>query len=889
MPLRLRLPALLGPLLFVAAIGCAASASAGRADVPPSSPAPVDLRCEYASDPVGIDETAPRLSWRVDTDVSGAAQSAYRVLVASSPEQLAHDEGDLWDTGRIASAQSANVVYAGRPLASRERCWWKVRVWDEQDRAGEFSRPASFEVALLADSDWSAVWMEPLPSWPGRAIHYRCPFRLPAAVRQARLYITGLGYYEAYVNGARLGRAVLAPSISATSKRVYYQTFDVTSLLRQGSNTVGATVGSGWDGRHILRAQLEVTCQDGTRVVVGTGRQFGAPYWWDAAPGGIVSDSIYGGEHYNALLEKRGWARPDYDGRNVADRGEQWSGPFIADGPSGRMKAEPLEPIEVLRELPARKVTQPRPGVYVFDFGLNHAGWCRLTVRGPKGTTVTLRYAEVLAADGTVNQDNLTATAATDRYTLAGSGDETWAPRFTYHGHRYVQVEGWPGTPAPDALVSLVVRSAVRERGEFACSDETLNRIHALVRATEESNLFGMPTDCPNRNERLGWLNDLGARSEELVYNYEAVRLLEKFVRDISDTQDDAGSITDTAPFKGGHRPADPVSVSYLLIPALLQQHYGDVRVLQRHIDGLRKWVDFLTGISKAGIVRYSHWGDWAPPISEAVPGSQQEAISAKTPGELVSTAFYFHSARLLSELAQTLGDEGMHQRYAVLASDIATAFNREFWNEAAGCYGSGNQACNAIPLYLGLVPDARRERALAALLRAVEQANYHVTTGNLATKHLLEVLSAAGQGDAAVRIATQKTYPGWGYMLEKGATTLFERWEFVTTPGMHSQNHPMLGSVDSWLYRWVAGLQLGAFRGASPHFVFRPPVLAAISHARASLPTLWGTAAIEWEATGEQMHVVVRVPWNCTATVDLPKLGPREVTAGRHEYTVPL
>jgi alpha-L-rhamnosidase len=433
------------------------------------------------------------------------------------------------------------------------------------------------------------------------------------------------------------------------------------------------------------------------------------------------------------------------------------------------------------------------------------------------------------------------------------------------------------------------VRSAVPDRGDFACSHPLLNRIHALVRWTEESNLHGIPTDCPQRNERMGWLNDLAARSEELVHNFDVTRLLEKFVADIADAQDPrSGSVSDTVPFHWGRQPADPVSVAWLLIPWLLYQHNGDTRVLAQHYDGFRGWVDHLTAQATDGIVRFSRYGDWAPPAEEAVAGSiGSGAISAKTPGELISTAYYFYAARLFAGIAGALGRADDQARYSALADRVRAAFHRTFWHEASDGYGSGNQACNSIALYLDLVPTELRARVVAALVREVARHDYHLTTGNLCTKYLLEVLSAEGHAEAAVAIATQTSYPGWGWMLANGATTLWERWEHLTGGGMNSHNHPMLGSVGAWLYRWVAGLAIAEPRGSgSAHFLMRPPFVGTVTSARAALPTPWGRAAIAWDRGGGTLRVDLEVPWNCTATVLLPDGAVHEIAAGRYEFT---
>ena len=849
-------------------------------------PTPSELRCEYCVDPIGLDVIAPRFSWRIEATQNGAAQSGYRVLVATSLSVLAYDAGDLWDSGRIDSMESVGVVYAGKALESRQLCFWKVCVWDEAGLCAGFSPPANFEMALLRAEDWQAIWLGSPGGKLGGARYFRCAFKVSAPVAKARLYATGLGYYEILLNGRKQGAAVLDPAYTDVTKRIFYTTHDAGGVLCEGENVMSAVVCPGWHGVPMLLAQLEIELLDGRRQVVTTTRVKEAPIW-TVASGPVISASVFDGETYDARREKTGWDLPGYDEKSVTERTELWTQAFALRSPGGRLQAQPLEPIEIMHEIVPVSVCAVKSEIFVFDFGQNHAGWTRLQVQGERGTAITLKYAEVLAQDGTVNQENLRTAQATDVYILRGGALESWSPRFTYHGYRYVQVEGWPGTPTTDSLISCVVRSALAVRGEFACSNALLNRIHAMVRWTEESNLHGIPTDCPQRNERMGWLNDLAARTEELVYNFETTRLLEKFATDIGDAQDSqTGALSDTVPFHWGRQPADPVSVSYLLIPWLLHTHSGSRRVLEQNFAGMQAWVDFLTSKADRGIVAYSYYGDWAPPVGEAVASSVGSgAISARTPGELISTAYYFYAVNLLGQIAGRLSRENEQRSCLALAEDIKVAFHRVFWNEERGGYGSSNQACNSIALYLGLVPAELRSRVVSSLAQDVARHDYHLTTGNLCTKYVLEVLSAEGHAEEAMRIATQVSYPSWGYMLAGGATTVWERWELMTGGGMNSHNHPMLGSVGAWLYRWIAGLALGEPRGENPVFIIRPPLLCDLTSARATLQTAWGEAAVGWKRSDRKLRVEVTVPWNCTASVRLPGGYSHEISSGRYVF----
>jgi len=847
---------------------------------------PSVLLCEQCTNPLGIDRRQPRLSWRMIGDEEHRSQTAYQILVATSAQRLAQDDGDQWNSGRIASNQSAHVAYDGLPLQSRAKYFWKVRLWDQDGNPGDYSDVSTFEMGLLEEDDWSARWI----GMPGRdgcqATYFRVAFHLTEPPIKARLYVSGLGYYETYINGQRQGDAVLEPAYTDVSQAVPYQTFDVTSVLQSGENIISSIVGAGWHTKAIYLAQLEVEAADGTRTIVTPHRDVTTPVWI-AARGPIIANSIFDGETYDARLERRGWTTMEYDPAKCDDRSQMWIQACFVKPPGGKLVAQMMEPIKVIKSLAPVSICSPRKDVHVFDFGQNHAGWCQLKAIGLKGDTITLRYAEVLNEDGTVNQDNLRGATATDVYIMKGRDEESWEPRFTYHGYRYVQVEGWPGLPSHDSLTSRVVRTALPFRGKFECGNELLNRIHRVVRWTEESNLHGLPTDCPQRDERMGWLNDLAARSEELVYNFESSRFLQKFVTDIAHAQDARnGALSDTAPFHWGGQPADPVSVCYLLIPHLLDQHYRDSSVLEAHYEGYREWVDFLTSQSAGHIVSYSHYGDWAPPENESLRYDEYVSpLAANTPGPLVSTAFYYYAATLFARFSRRLGHAENAETYAKLANQIRESFHDTFWSGDDIGYGSGNQACNSLVLYLDLVPKEKRAVVTAALVRDVEEHDHHLTTGNLCSKYLLEVLAREGHFATAFRIATQTTYPSWGFMLESGATTLWERWEYLTGGGMNSHNHPMLGSIGAWLYRWVAGLTISDSSGNTPHFEIRIPRSDLLAHASASLQTSWGEAAVAWKRVGDRLSVVVEIPWNCSGTVHL-YTSEHELQPGRHEFS---
>ncbi len=477
-----------------------------------------DLRCEYMVNPLGIDAAYPRLSWMLKGEGRNQRQEAYQIRAATTREGL-DDNGlpDLWDSGKVES-NAILVEYGGRRLGSGERCCWQVRVWDNNNaQPGPYSEPAFFEMGLLSSEDWHAGWIGFPGAWPGKALYFRHDFRLEKPIRRARLYMAGLGWSELRINGQRVNDRVLDPPQSNYSKRVLYTTDVVEDFLRQGNNTLGVICGNGWYGTPRLLLQLIIEYQDGTLGQIFTQTSWPEPWWVFSGP--IQENSVYDGELYDARLEIADWDSPDVPPSHGLVAAS-------TDGPAGKLVAASLEPIKVVESLRAKNVSQPKPGIFIFDLGQNIAGWARLRVHGPAGTRITLKFAETLHLDGTVNQENLRGARATDVYILKGQGEETWEPRFTYHGFRYIQVEGYPGEPNADHIQGRFVRSAVEVTGYFDCSNELINQIHQMVRQTEAANLHSLPTDCPQRDERMGWLNDMAARTEEAIYNFNLVRTL---------------------------------------------------------------------------------------------------------------------------------------------------------------------------------------------------------------------------------------------------------------------------------------------------------------------------------------------------------------------------
>ncbi len=840
--------------------------------------------CENAINPIGIERVEPRLSWQLVSSLRNQYQSAWQVQVASSSQLLHSGAADLWDSGKISGpvgAQSISVPYGGSPLRSRQRCYWQVRVWDSNDRPSAFCTPQHWEMGLLQPGDWEAQWVGYPAGWTGRALYFRHTFELKNKPAKARAYIAGLGYHELRFNGKKVGDHVLDPGWTDSSKRVLYVTHDVDSFVQSGTNIVGVIVGHGWHGSVILKLQIEVTYIDGSREIIATrGGHSGAPHLWYVTGGPILSNSIYDGETYDARLEQKGWDAAVTSG--MEEREEMWDTVVPLGAPGGKLVAQTNEPIRIVETLAPIAVNEARPGIYVYDAGRNLAGWALIRIQGKRGTRLTLKFAENLYEDGTVDQRALRKAAATDVYILKGEGIEEWEPRFTYHGFRYVQVEGLPGIPAPDFLRIRVIRSAVQPNGRFTCSNDLINRIQTAVVNTEASNLHSVPTDCPQRNERMGWLNDMTVRAEQALYNFRLDRFYAKWLEDIADTQAPDGTITDTAPFKWGKRPADPVSICYLLIPWLCGAHYQDLDLIRCHYAGFERWSEYLLSRADDYILSYSSWGDWAPPKGFAVQGSDGgSAIASGTPGELVSTGYLYYHAELLSRMSLFLDKRRDAARWREVADSVKIAFNRRFWNETTGGYGSNNQACNALALHLKMASPERVPRVVQNLVVDIAKQDFHLTTGNLCTKYLLEVLTENGQVDVAYRLATQTTYPSWGYMLGKGATTLWERWEHLVGASMNSHNHPMTGSVSSWFYKYLAGIQFELDETGRSQLVINPYLPTNLNWAQASYQSPQGLVESAWGRESNQLTVRIVVPVNMSATLHLPEREPGVIREG--------
>ena len=1007
--------------------------------------APTNLRIEYLSNPLGLDVMQPRLFWNVNDTRRGAVQSGYQILVSSSSDKLEKDEGDIWNSGKVESDQSAHVIYKGPKLQSRMKYYWKVRTWDNSGKVTPYSDQANWEMAILSENEWHANWIgnkiietskedenkwkwaewfwhpseiginKPVyfrkkinippkkkvvsalirmtadnkfivyfnnsklgsgnlwqkvydfdvtekvkkeniiaiqaantagdvcgllfslkisfddgsemyigankttkdwkttnktfsnwtkhefndskwekikllgdyttGSWakvddlakyiPPRPILVRKEVKIDKSITRARAYVTGLGGYVMHINGERVGDAVFTPGWTHYPKRIQYQTYDVSKMLHKGKNALGAVLGNlwwssgfGWHGsitysKGPLRffMQLVVDYEDGSSVIFITDKN------WKTHNAPIIETTLYNGEIYDAREEENGWSNVNFDD-------SKWQSVTLFEKEKGKLVVQQGPPLRVTKEIKPVKITSPSEGVYVVDMGQNFAGWAKLKVEGERGDTVQLRFAETLKPDGNVYRENLRLAKATDIYILKGEGVEEWHPSFTYHGYRYIEVTGFPGKPSLDALTGIVANSDAPYIGKFSCSNELLNKVQHNILWTQASNMYSVPTDCPQRDERLGWMGDAQTFAPTASYNMEMIGFFNKWMRDITDSQDEDGAVHDVSPVFVVKGPAAPAwGDAVFVVPWVMYKFYGDKRILEENYDAMMAWIDYMTSKSKGNLYEKSGWGDWV-------------AVE-KSPSEPIGSAYYFYGAKMVSTMAGILGKTEDEIRYKELSNKIAKAFNKKHFDQASNSYTGNIQSANLIPLKFGIVPKDREKAVASNIAENVKAKNNHLTTGFLGGSLLLPTLSNYGYNDLAFKVATQKTYPSWGYMLEKGATTIWELWNGDTEgPGMNSRNHFALGACGEWYYGYLAGIKPTPESPGFKKIIFSPMPVDSLDWAKAEIKTTYGIVASNWKKVGNTIEYNFIVPANTSALFHFPVLG-KEIRSAKESNVV--
>ncbi len=848
----------------------------------------LDLTCEYQAEPLGVQNMHPRFGWKLKQEDS--PQKSYRITVvkAENPTII------LWDSGVEKSSRSYAVEYNGTPLESKTIYCWSVSVVLQDDMVYEAT--SQFETGIFNMQEWQGEWIQQPNAKYGMAPLFRYSFQMEECT-QGRIYICGIGYYELYINGQRIGDHELDPGWTDYGKRVLYETYDVTGLLRKGMNVIGVTLGEGWYGNlhegfikligkmpewygsPKFLCNLEYHKADGRTECIAT--KGGLEGGWICCDGPIVNNNVYDGEYYDARLEKDGWTEIEF----IED--QDWKPAMTAQKPCDKLVSQMQPPIRAVSKYEPKYVAYAGKSAVVYDLGENIAGWASITVSGQAGQKVTMGFGEVLDADGLVMQENLRNAKAVDTYIMKGNGQETYQPRFTYHGFRYVQVDTDPGVLVHD-FCGYAVHSDVSSKGKFECSNVLLNNIQKAMIRTELNNLHSVPTDCPQRDERLAWLNDMTVRFEEALYNFDLMLFYEKWLDDIADAQDEeTGCIPDTAPFFFGGKAAFHISSVYVLLPWFLYQFYGDSQPLKKHYQGMKRYVEFKRSqLDAEGLIDEQYFGEWAPPMTECLLGWGENAVPNKLPKQLVTTGYLYYDYVVMEKIARLLEVEKDVVAYATEAELTKNAINKKYWNPENKSYEPNLQGCNVFPLFLDIVPEGCRPQVMEHLLKdLVEKREYHISTGNQLTKYLYEVLNQENQNDVALKVSTQTTYPSIGYMLECGATTIWERWENMKNNHMNSHDHPMLGAYTIWFYKALAGFT--AEQGMTDKTTLKPSIVEGLDYVTASYETVTGMLESSWSKKENQVLCKVSVPWNMKVNYYLPENADWESLSAQYKKEI--
>jgi alpha-L-rhamnosidase len=861
----------------------------------PSGPVNVvNLRIEYKENPIGVDIEKPRFSWILESEARGVSQTAYHILVASSQENLDKNVADVWESQKVQSDLSNQIEYQGSPLESNRKYFWKVKIWDQKGELQE-SKPAFWTTGLMHESDWKAKWIG-LDKLVGSddtisahkvlsARMVRNEFSLEKKVKSATTFISGLGLFEFYINGEKIGDQVLAPALTEYDKRTFYMTFDVTGKLAD-KNTIGVILGNGryfgprsggtertkTYGFPKVICQVEVEFEDGTKTSIVSDEN-----WKLTASGPIRKNSEYDGEYYDARMEFFGWNKTGFD-----DSG--WNNAELVEKPGAKLEAQPSEPIKITEEIAPVSVKEIKPGTFIFDMGQNMVGWVELFVKGQKGDKVTLRFSERLNADGSLYLDNIRTAEVTDTYILKGDGEEKWEPRFTYHGFQYVEMVGYPGAPALSSIKGKVIHDALDVAGSFRTSNSIINSVYKNAYWGIRGNYRSMPTDCPQRDERQGWLGDRSAECTGESYIFDISKLYNKWVTDINDTQIESGSISDVAPsYWPFYTDNTTWPGTFLFASDMLYTQYGDKKAIEANYPAMQKWVAHMSQFLNNGIMPKDMYGDWCVPPEDLrlINSSDPQRI---TRADYIGTSYFYYELKLMAKFARLLGKEEDAAGYLKTAEEMKKAFNDKFLEPTEVKYSNNTCTANILALAFDLVPDEHKAKIVDNLLQKILSENGgHVGNGIVGGQWLMRSLTNSGHADVAYTLAAQNTYPSWGYMVEQGATTIWELWNGdFGDPGMNSGNHVMLlGDLIIWYYENLAGIKPDPEIPGFKHFIMKPLALGDLTSVDASYNSIYGTIKSAWKLEDGKFAWNITVPANTTATVCVPTLEKENVREG--------
>lgn len=847
------------------------------------------LRLEMKENPLGINVLKPRFSWQLASDKPGLLQTAYQIQVAASPEQLASGKDLVWDSGDVRSDASVLVTYDGKALESGKPYYWRVKVTTNQGKSA-WSEPAYWSMALLDNAEWKATWIgENALSNPGEnpggegrdnktrlaARYLRKEFKADKAVLRAVLYISGLGSYEAYLNGQRVSEDVFAPMPSLYSKRVYYNVYDVTGWVKAEQNTLGVVLGNGrffsmrnpgmkTFGLPQLLAQLEIEYADGSKTTVVSDET-----WKVTSQGPIVANNEFDGEEYDARLEMAGWNQNGFDD-------SAWKKPDVMEAPKGELTAQQNPNIREQETLKPVAIYDRPDGKYILDMGQNMVGWLAVKLKGQKNKPISLKFAELLQEDGSLYLANLRSAKVTDIYTPAKDGEFTWQPSFVYHGFRFVEVSGLDYKPELADFTGHVLYDQMTTTGRFEASNPLVTQIHKNAYWGIRGNYRGMPTDCPQRDERLGWLGDRATGAYGEAFIFDNSRMYAKWLQDIEDSMSPEGSISDVSPSYWTLHSDDVTWPSaFFYVADMLYRQYGDDSAIRLHYPAMKKWIQHMQEVAmQDDIIVKDTYGDWCmPPESQELIHSKDPA--RKTDGRILGTTVFYDLLHKMAEFARICGQDADVAGYEAQAAKMKEAYNAVFFNKETAQYGNNTVTANILSLRLGLVPEGYEAKVFENIVKKTEgEFGSHVSTGVLGIQHLMRGLTENGRVDLAYKILTNESYPSWGYMIKKGATTIWELWNGDTAdPAMNSANHVMLlGDLLIWYYEDLAGIACAPDAVGFKKLVMEPVFPEGLDAVDASYLSVYGEIKSAWTKKDGAFQWHITLPGNTTAIVRIPK-----------------
>jgi len=878
------------------------------------------LTCDYSDIFTESETPVTKFGWKIKSDINGKYQTAYEIRIASNLKLLQDSKPDVWNSGKVLSSQSQHIEYNGKPLDRSSDYYWQVRIWDNNSKLSDWSKPALFNIPPDTQQ-WNAKWIgaisredAKLPegnifhrwglkpelaalwnnvdSLATKSILLRKDFSLKDIPEQATVYISGLGHYELYINGESVGESVFKPLWSDYNKTIYYNTIDISHLLRKGNNTIGVMLGNGMynvtAGRYykfrgsfgpptlLLCAEFKQDNELQTKIVSDES------WRWSVSP--VVFNCIFGGEDYNAQLEQNGWNIPDFDDSS-------WSPVIIQEPPKGKLISQSANPVIVAEKFPIVKYTKTGSDKYLFDFGQNHSGYPTIQVKGRAGQKIRLYPGELLDKSNQALIQKGSGAPYWFEYILKGDSIETWTPSFSYYGYQYIETEGIDyvegdglSKPVLLGIESNFVHSSSKSSGVFECSNKLFNRIHFIIDRAVRSNMQAVFTDCPHR-EKLGWLEETHLNGPGLLYNYDLRLLFPKVMRDIADAQLKNGLIPDIAPeytvFKNGFRDSPEWGSAGVIIPWMYYEWYGDNTLIKEYYQVMKHYTDYLSSQANDYILMHglNDWYDYGP---------KPAGISQNTPPGITSTGHYFMCADYMAKSAALLNKKEDESKYTLLAENISKAFNKAFFDPVTKRYGKGSQCSYSIPLFLDIVPEEHKIAVLDNLVKAIEEKDWKLSTGDIGNRYLYQTLAINGLDEIMYRMHNHKDVPGYGFQIDLGVTTLTEQWD---PRRGHSWNHFMMGQIEEWFWKSLAGIRPDITNPGFRHFFIEPKPVGDLEWVKAHYESNYGTIGSDWRIKDGKFTICVQVPVNTTASLKLPfgddKIIP--LGSGKHVFSVDI